>query len=373
MRLTRLGAVLAGLLLLAACTDPAPDPAPSATGPAPCRTDAFTQAANAVLWAGPKPGDAASQAALPAALTAVDVRTGQVQSYCALPTPPGGAKRAEDQLLGAYLADPDLLLRTQYFSPGYRWFAAPGLPLVDVAGGRIVATDWPGVTVGLGREIALIRTGDATWCTRTLPPKNGDACTPLTGPGGSGSFVIGSAGTPVWLPAAPQPFAFDAATGYASTDGTRLYGAETLTATARQAAPLRPADPPVDLDPTGRGGFATVVPGQPQGWTGVNDWFWVESITDGTIRTSHHRTAARNSDISWMWGGARDRSRAVTEGGKVAVTAAYQSDGSTRFGALQDGSTKVTALPLKCPRPDSFCRILAWPDGSLGNESAPAP
>jgi hypothetical protein len=403
-RTAALGCLLAlgGPAVLGACTSsgPAPVPAPSAAPPpAPCRTDVLAgwQAAGlAVLWSGPTLSDYSEQegwAGLPAAIAAMDVHTGQIRAYCPLPTPssdPAKAARQQDYGLGMqqggadyqhYLADPDLMLRTQAFSPDFRWFTAPGLPLVDVAAGRIVPTGWTGTAVGLGPGLALVRTGDgatATWCTQALPPVAGAACTPLTRPAGPGSFVVGPAGSPVWVPAATQPYAFGTVTGYAITDGVRLYGAETLTAAARGAETekIGSDDAPVDLDPTGRGGFTTLVPGQPRGLHLVNDWFTVEAIGGGTIRTTYHHTTAPNDDIRWMWGGVKDRSRAIADGGTVAVTAGQVRDG-TRFGALVDGSGKAYDLTkdrgLRCPGPNSFCRILAWPDGSLTPGETPAP
>ncbi|WP_433088142.1 hypothetical protein ACQP1P_19675 [Dactylosporangium sp. CA-052675] len=404
MRQARGAVVLSGLLLLAACTSKTPPPAPdpSAAPAAPCRTDVIAgwhDAGLAVLWAGRTPDedpDRKGTVALPAAVAAVDVRTGQVRSYCPLPGP---AAAQQDYTLGlrqggtdypARLADVDLMLRTQYLSPDFRWFAAPGLPLVDVAAGKVAATDWTGTTVGLGRGVALLRTGEgaaAAWCTRSLPPKPGESCTPLTPPGGPGAFVIGAAGTPVWLPADAKPFTFGSATGYAGTDGTRLYAAETLTAAARKASAdqLAPKDAPVDLDPAGLGGFMTTVPGQPAALRKGDDWFSVESASGGEIRTRQHHTTARataDSAFAWMWGGAPNRSRALADGGTVAVTAAVENDPATgrpvtRFGALVDGTDQVLDLTkdrgLRCPRPGSFCRILAWPDGTVGATSAPAP
>ncbi|MEU7872417.1 hypothetical protein [Dactylosporangium sp. NPDC049140] len=393
----RRAAVLIGLALLAACTSsgPAPGPTPTSAGaPAPCRVDLFTggpSAGLAILWAGPLPGADVEQdarASLPAALTAIDVRTGQTRSYCPLPAPAAGVLRGQDHVLGMqqdgagyppFLTDLDLLLRTQFLSPDLRWFAAPGLPLVDVAAGRITPTDWAGTTMGLGRDLALIKNDQGAWCTRSLPPKSGEPCTPLTAPPGAGGFVIGADGRPAWVPAAVRPFAFGSTTAYAITDGTRLYAGDTRTAAARKAAPqaLMPADPPLDLTPTGRGGFATLVPGQPQALHSVNDWFTVDSIAGGRIRTAYHHTAAPNADTAWMWGGAVERSRTITDDGRVAVTAAADQSLGTRFGAVAEGDPKAHDLTrergLHCPRPASFCRILSWPDGTLGNESAPAP
>ncbi|MFB9239668.1 hypothetical protein ACFFWC_29755 [Plantactinospora siamensis] len=336
---------------------------------------------------------------LPAAVTAIDVHNGRVRSYCPLPGTSAELASAQDYTLGMrqggvdyppFRTDVDLLLRTQYFSPDFRWFGAPGLPLIDVAAGKAVSTDWTGVTVGLGRDLALLRTGQgasATWCTRSLPPKAGEACTALTAPAGAGGFVIGSGGTPVWVPAAAQPYAFGPVTGYAITDGTRLYGADYLSTADRRAQreKLSPTDPPIDIDPAGRGGFVTSAPTPPAGLNDIDSWFSVDSVGDGKIHTRYHRTKAHDCDSRcWMWGDADARSRAIVDNGTVAITAAFQlttRDGqdrvSTRFGALMDDSGKVYDLSkergLECPRPQSFCRIVAWPDGSLGPGGTAAP
>jgi hypothetical protein len=69
--------------------------------------------------------------------------------------------------------------------------------------------------------------------------------------------VIGSAGTPTWVPAAAQPYVF---------------GAD-------------PANAPIDLDPAGLGGFITIVADQPPAIRRADDWFTVESVGDAQIRT----------------------------------------------------------------------------------------
>ncbi|WP_433041152.1 hypothetical protein [Dactylosporangium sp. CS-033363] len=400
--MNRTVALLASVLLLAACTPsgppPKPEPVPS-TAPAPCRTEVlagWSSAGLAVLWvARPIWEDPTRMGTvrLPTAVTAIDVRTGQVRSYCPLPAPPTGPVVQEDHKLAMrqggtayppYLTDTDLLLRTQYFSPDFRWFAAPGLPLIDVATGRPVPTDWPGTAVGLSRDLALIKTGASapTWCTRSLPPKTGEPCTPLTVPASEGAFVIGSAGTPTWVPAATQPYVFGAVTGYAITDGTRIYGAEDMPAAERalQTDGPSPANAPIDIDPAGLGGFITIVAEQPPAIRRADDWFTVESVGDGQIRTRYHHTTARgvSAGFYWMWGDPTSASRAIADGGKVAVTTSMEFQNghrSTRFGALVDGTDQVIDLTqdrgLHCPQPDAFCHILAWPDGSIGTTDDP--
>jgi hypothetical protein len=90
-------------------------------------------------------------------------------------------------------------------------------------------------------------------------------------------------------------------------------------------------------------------------------------------RVAYHKTTARHDLYTWMLGTGAQVSRALADGGRTAITAAPAVQGGntriTRFGALVDGSPQVLDLTatrnLRCPVPDSYCRILAWPDGSL--------
>jgi hypothetical protein len=389
--------------MLAACTSPGRPPAAKPTSspaPAPCHTDVLagwrTQGL-AVLWMG-RPGYRVDdEVSVPSAVAAIDVHNGQVRSYCPLPAPGNGPVVQQDYFLAMqqgghdYKPRPtnvDLMLRTQWFSPDFRWFAAPGLPLIDVSAGRVVSLDWGGTLVGVGRDpngdrsAVLIRTqaGSATfWCTRTLPKKESEgfgSCDSLNPPGGPGDFVIGTAGTPVWVPATAQPFAFGPVTGYATTDGARLYRADTASASDR-ATLYNDEGPSVQLDPGGLGGFIRGGPAQPVALLyAPPGWFTVESIASGELRTRYHHTTAQPHDVVRMW--RDDASRAVVDGGSVAITALPDVPGNetiTWFGALVDGTDTVIDLTkergLRCPIPNTACRIIAWPDGSLGATPAP--
>ncbi|GAA3455731.1 hypothetical protein [Dactylosporangium matsuzakiense] len=84
-----------------------------------------------------------------------------------------------------------------------------------------------------------------------------------------------------------------------------------------------------------------------------------------------------------MWGTSAGSSRAIVDNGTTAVTATTELDAAshvvTRFGALVDGTDQVIDLTedrgLHCPLPNAFCRILTWPDGSIGTDGnhPPAP
>jgi hypothetical protein len=393
MRVARLAGVL-GCLALAACSSAGPGGPDAATrsaaGPAPCRTDVLAgwrAGGLAVLWVGPPNTGPTGKVSVPSAVAAMDVRNGEIRSYCPLPAPataPAGQQgyslpmRQGGTGYPPYLADIDLMLRTQWLSPDFRWFGGPGLPLVDVAAGRTVVTDWTGTLAGVGRAAALIRDGAGPagrWCTAALPPTPGQPCTPLTAPAGPGGFVIGTTGSPVWVPAEARRLPFGPVTGYAVTDGARIYRADTEPAATRRAnGPAGPLHASVDLDPAGLGGFQTFIDDQPV--LDLAGWFSVESIGSGGIRTRYHHTTAApkrlTEDFSWLVGEVSDVSRAVVDGGTVAVSAALRvqdREPGTRFGALVDGTDKVVDLTaergLRCPVAGAFCRIIAWPDGSL--------
>lgn len=384
----RLNAVgMLACVVLAGCTSTSPGGASTASpAPAPCRTDVLanwrTQGL-AVLWVGQPDTGPTSQVAMPSAVAAMDVRNGRIRSYCPLPPPVAGAAVQQPYSLAMrqggteyprYVADIDLMLRTQWFSPDFRWFGAPGLPLVDVAAGRAVPADLAGTLVGVGRDVALVRSGTGpvtSWCARSLPPTPGQPCTRLRPPAGQGAFVINAAGVPGWLPAAARSLPFGPVSGFATTDGTRIYRADTEPAgTRRGKGPPGPFGASIDLDPAGLGGFQTDIDDQPA--FDPPGWFSVQSIGPGGIRTRYHHTTARPGEFGWLYGDASQVSRAVVDGGAVAVSAAPVAgdrDTSTRFGALIDGSDKVVNLTkergLRCPSRDAVCRIIAWPDGTL--------
>jgi hypothetical protein len=337
----------------------------------------------AVLWV-PQPNvSAGNRLALPAALAAMDVRTGHIASYCPLPA----LTRSAPTLQAGYsvpmrqggadypaaAADLDLMLRTQYLAPDFRWFGGPGLPLVDVATGRQVPLDPPGLIAGIGRvhgaDLVLINPDNGSVpCTMPLPPTGG--CTPLPTRAAPGTYLIGPGGAPEWVPAQAVPLAFGPVHGYAVGDGTRVYRADTETAAARGTQ--RNGEPviPVDLDPAGLGGFQANIDAQPTHDQG--GWFTVRPGVPGApIATAYHHTTARLQLYDWMLGDVGHVSRALADGGRTAVTAAPALEGSTRvtrFGALVDGTAQVIDLNrergLRCPELDSYCRILAWPDGS---------
>jgi hypothetical protein len=313
----------------------------------------------AVLWVPAAGTSPANRVALPAALAAVDVRTGQLRTSCRLPaltdhvpTVAGDYSLPMRQYPDAP-ADIDLMLRTQWLSPDFRWFAGPGLPLVEVSTGRVVSTPvLPGPIVGVGTDKLLLRT-DRGWCTTTLPPL-GD-CTPLAAPAGPGAYVIGPRGAPTWLPATPVPFRFGPSTGYGLLSGGRLYRADTAAAGQHRRPVVS-----VDLDPAGLGGFPTNTDDQPH--RDRAGWFSVAA--SGVV--TYHRTTATPDRYAWMLGDADHASRALADSGRTAVSAVPALDGTTRitrFGALTDGTDQVRDLPVRCPVPDTYCRILAWPDG----------
>jgi hypothetical protein len=374
-------AALAGCLALAACTSGGAAPADPPTGaPAACRTDVLAgwrTAGLAVLWVprpetGPDP-----RAALPAAVAAVDVRNGETRSYCPLPAaapvvqrPLSVPMRQGGTAYPDVFADLDLMLRTQWLSADFRWFGAPGLPLVDVAAGRALDVALPGTLAGVGADYALVRTGIG-WCTVPLPA--GGACAALLAGAGAGGYLVGASGRPVWVRADAVSLPFGAADGYGVTDGTRVYRADTEPAATRRAAvPAGLAGPfgaAVDLDPAGLGGFQAAIDAQPR--YDPAGWFSVVPGAGGTVSAVYHHTAARREVYGWLLGDAAQVSRALADGGRTAVTAAPAVDGNrrvTRFGALVDGSTEVLDLSagqgVHCPVPASYCRILAWPDGT---------
>ena len=363
---------------LASCTGGGnATPSPPPTGDAvPCRTDVLAgwrTAGLAVLWV-PRPGNSPdNRVALPAAVAAMDVRTGQIRSYCPLPAltvsaPTVSADWTIPMRQGATAypdaaADVDLMLRTQWFSPDFRWFGGPGLPLVDVAAGEIVRSTPPGLIAGVGVDRVLLLKEDGSWCTAPLPP--GPSCTRLLAPATPGTYVIGPDGAPRWLAAQASPLPFGPVAGYAVVAGDRIYRADTEPAAERSRQ--RTGDPvvPVDLDPAGLGGFQASIDAQPRHDQG--GWF---ALGPGGTVTYHH-TTARPGSYGWLLGDAAHVSRALADGGRTAVSAVPGLDGSTRitrFGALVDGTDQVLDLTrqrgLRCPTPDSYCRILAWPDGS---------
>jgi hypothetical protein len=176
----------------------------------------------------------------------------------------------------------------------------------------------------------------------------------------------------VWVNAQAVPLRFGTLPLYAVANGARLYRADTATAAARGTRPERViGSPAVDLDPAGLGGFLAKVGGQPP--ADPAGWFSVPPGGPGAGLRYHHTTAPPAA-FSWMVANAFEVSRAVIDGGRVAVTAAPVGLGTsdeitTRFGALVDGSDTVLDLTLdrglRCPRAGVLCRIIAWPDGSV--------
>jgi hypothetical protein len=325
----------------------------------------------ALLWVPPRGTSPANRVALPAAVAALDVRNGDIRSYCPLPAltvsvPTLQADYSIPMRQGAEAypdaaVDIDLMLRTQWFSPDFRWFAGPGMPLVDVAAGEMVRAAVPGPIVGVGRDRLLVHSDDGSWCTASLPPA--PTCTRLLAPATPGTYAIGPDGAPVWVPSQAVRLPFGPVSGYAVTDGTRVYRADTEPAADRSRQGAGDPVVPVDLDPAGLGGFQANIDDQPRHDQG--GWF---AFQGGT--TSYHHTTARLQEYAWMLGDAAHVSRALADGGRTAISAAPALDGNTRitrFGALLDGTGQVLDLTrdrgLRCPVPDTYCRILAWPDG----------
>lgn len=402
---TALAASAVVALLLAGCTsDDEPKPSAktggnnggsTASAPAPCHTDTlagWSKQGLAVLWI-PESTPPGAKVATPAAVTAVDVHSGAVRSYCPLPT--GTAPKAETLPMRwggvdypEYQPDLDLMLATQWFSPDFRWFAAPGASLVDVSTGEAVdLPDLPagGAVIGVGRDVALVRAGEGaavTWCTQPLPPGDGKPCTPLTPADGSGpgGFVIGADGLPTWLSGEATPLRVDQTTAYVVHDGQRIYRADTETAQVRRSkGPAGELGASVDIAPSGLAGFQALIDEQPT--HDLAGWFTIDSIRPGAgsaglVRASHHQTTARDSAFDWLLGKDSEVSRTVADGGTVAVSARLRTDRagglSTHFGVLRDNSDQVVDLTeergIGCPVKGTLCRIMTWPDKSLDAE-----
>src|SRR5690349_10651762 len=125
-------AALAGCVVsvTAACTGSSsgpPGPSSSAPPLPACSTQVLAgwrTSGLAVLWVPPAGNSPAERLALPAAVAAMDVRSGAIRAYCPLQAPAPAVQAAYTLPMRqggtAYpqvAADPELMLRTQWFSP----------------------------------------------------------------------------------------------------------------------------------------------------------------------------------------------------------------------------------------------------------------
>ncbi|MGH3873874.1 MAG: hypothetical protein ACRDSR_20615 [Pseudonocardiaceae bacterium] len=296
-------------------------------------------------------------------LLGVDVRTGTIAVSCPVPTPweetksPGLPMRVGGVDYRSK-AVPDAPYGTLWFSPDFRWAAGPEQPLVDLRTGAVVEPRPPGDVVALSRDRAVVRQSESAWCAMPLPSR-GAECTSLPDRAGPGSYALDEAGQPTWVPAEAVPIQLGDFRGLVVTDGARVYRGEFY-------PPDGPVVYPMQVTATGRSVYSKTDPEDGALLTQY-DWFTVDGVRDGVMRTTRHRSAAPEQLRYDRLRGPID-SGYVVAGGRamvIGVTDFYAPNAvRMEFSMVLDDSRRLVDLTAEtgvaCPT--TGCRILAWPD-----------